>query len=279
MAKYARKKGIPYVVVAHGSLDPWTFSYRGWRKQAWMWQAGNALLSGAHHVLFSTSAEMRKAGKWVNTTGRVVHWPVEFVPDYDKAAAIGRMQQALGLPSSSRIAMFCGRLHPMKMPLETIQAFHRAAPSDWVLLLIGPATAEIPQEVVESACRATNGRCRYIGPAYGESLVNYYQAAELLVLFSHRENFSHVTAEALAFGVPPLVSTTVDLVHDLDGSGTGCCVVADDVSPKGLTEALQTALSKSSEQLAEMGQRGRAWARERLSPETFKANVAKILSL
>jgi glycosyltransferase involved in cell wall biosynthesis len=275
-ATYARKLGLPYVVVSHGSLDPWTFSYRRWRKRAWMWQAGNDLLSGAHAVIYSTTAEQQKAQGIVKAAGCVIRWPVEFVPDYDKAAAIGRAQQALGLPLSSRIAMFCGRVHPIKMPLETIQAFLHAAPPHWVLLLIGPPTTEIPQRLIESVCQSTNGRCRYIGPAYGQSLQEYYKAAEALVLFSHKENFSHVTAEALACGVPVVVSTGVDLACDLDRAAVHCSVVACDTSPQSLAQALRTALLRPSEELTAMGQWGRAWVRENLSSTRFETNIATL---
>lgn len=272
-ARFARQRGVPYVVVSHGSLDPLVFRYRSWRKKAWMWQAGRTLLDRASAIVFSTERERRKAARWSNGRSHVVHWPVAYVPDYDKAAAIRKVQTAWGLPESTRIALFCGRIHPIKCPLETIRAFQAAAPQDWVLLVVGPPTPEIPTASIEKACGATNGRCRYAGPLFGEALHDYYRAAELFVLFSHKENFSHVTAEALAFGVPVVLSTGVDLSHELAEAGVDCSLTVGEMSVEAFARALANILSRPPAELAAMGERGRRWARETLSFGGFREKL------
>ncbi len=277
-ARWARKAGVPYLVVAHGSLDPVVFSYRAWRKQAWMWQAGKRLLRRASAVIYSTRAEQRKAARWTGGGGYVIHWPAPFAPGYDKAAAVRRVQATHGLPPTARIALTCGRIHPIKRPLETIAAFGAAAPPDWVLLVVGPATPEIPRAAIEDACRAAGGRCLYAGAAFGEALADYYRAAELFVLFSKKENFSHVTAEALAFGVPVLVSSGVDLAEDLAGSGARCAFIAEDSGPEALAASLAAALACPAEELRRMGGRGREWVRENLSLARFRSRLSELYS-
>lgn len=275
-ARWADKLGIPYVVVAHGSLDPILFTYRAWRKRAWMWQAGKRTLGGASTVLYSTRAEQRKAAWWTAGGGHVIPWPVQFAPEYDKKAAVRQIQTAHGLPSSARIAVTCGRIHPLKLPIETVETFYAAAPENWFLFVIGPPTPEIPRRVIENVCWATNGRCRYVGPAFGEALHDYFRAAELFVLFSKKENFSHVTAEALAFGVPVLVSSGIDLSHDLAGARADCAVIAGRTEREALKEIFRTTLARTPGELAAMGARGRIWAREHLSFARFRSTLTQL---
>jgi glycosyltransferase involved in cell wall biosynthesis len=276
-AAWARRLGIPYVLVVHGSLDPWVFSYHRWRKKLWMWHVGSRLLKGATAVIYSTEAERRKAGGWAGSRDHVVHWPVPWVPDYDKREASRRVRELHGLPSGSRIALFCGRIHPSKRPLETIRAFAACAPRDWVLLVVGPLTREIPQARLEAACAATAGRCIYVGPAFGEVLSDYYRAAELFVLFSYKENFSYSTADALAHGVPVLITATVDLSQELAETGAQCAFIARESGPGWMEEQLRNALWLPPQELALMGERGREWVRRRLSFANFRARLSDVL--
>ncbi len=87
-ARYCAGHKIPYIVVSHGSLDPYVFTYRRMRKQLWTTLYRRALFTRSAAVLFSTAEEARKAAQW--TTGghvEIIPWPVEYVPDYDKSGA------------------------------------------------------------------------------------------------------------------------------------------------------------------------------------------------
>jgi len=278
-AAWARRLGIPYILVVHGSLDPWVFTYHRWRKKAWMWRAGNRLLKGAAAVVYSTQAERQKASGWIGSRDYVIHWPVPYVPDYDKREASRRVRELHRLAPGSRIALFCGRIHPVKRPLETIRAFAASAPLDWVLLLVGPLTQEIPRARLEAACGASGGRCIYAGPAFGEALSDYYRAAELFILFSHKENFSHSTAEALAHGVPVLITATVDLSEELAESSAACAFIARESGSTWMEDGLRAALCLSPQDLAIMGARGREWIRTHLSFSNFCARLSEIFRL
>jgi glycosyltransferase involved in cell wall biosynthesis len=77
--------------------------------------------------------------------------------------------------------------------------------------------------------------------------------ASLFVLPSHSENFGLVIAEALAAGVPALVTDTTPW-SQLTAQGAGWCVPWDHYGA-----ALTTALATPPEELAAVGGRGRAW--------------------
>ena len=58
-----------------------------------------------------------------------------------------------------------------------------------------------------------------IGLLEGERLGTVYSAANLLVMLSQRENFGMAAAEALAFGVPVLLSEDVGLAIEVAAAG------------------------------------------------------------
>jgi glycosyltransferase involved in cell wall biosynthesis len=274
VAGYCRRRGIPYVVVSHGSLDPFVFTYRRIRKQAWTRIYRNRLLVQASVVLFSTAAEAEKATKWtLGSNVQVVPWPVGFVPEYDKSRAKASLLERYALTSKARLALFCGRVDPIKRPLEMIREFKATASMDWVLLLVGPRSDRLPIQAVEAACRQPGPRCIYVGPAYGESLRDHFRAADLFILMSHKENFSHVTAEALASGVPVFLSRGVDLWRDLEHVGCSFVTPVGQDHDSGTAVAWARVLGMGTEELAAAGRKGRDWARKELSVERFAERV------
>jgi glycosyltransferase involved in cell wall biosynthesis len=275
VAGYCHAHDIPYIVVGHGSLDPYVFTYNSLRKRAWITAYRKWLFVDSAALLFSTKAEAEKARPWTGSSHvEVVHWPVDLVPDYDKDCARTEIRRRYDLSSKTRIALFCGRLDPMKRPIETVREFKATAAQDWTLLLVGPLSDRLPREAVDAACREPGPRCIWIGPAYGEDLANHFRAADLFISWSHRENFSHVVAEALACGVPVFISRGVDLWHDL--APAGCAFIAPEEGEDPVHEALSQVLSMNDADLTAAGHRGRAWARSELSPEQFGRRLKAI---
>jgi glycosyltransferase involved in cell wall biosynthesis len=275
-ALWARRNAVPYVVIPHGSLDPWVFTYRRYRKLVWLRLYRRLMLEDASCVVFASACERDKAaGLSSIARPEVINWPVAHVPDFDKTSVGRRVRQAYGLPHNCRILLFCGRLHPMKRPIETMELFLRVAPQDWVLLLAGPASAEIPETKVAKVCRESGGRCRYLGPVFGDRLSDLYRAADLLVLISHRENFSYTVTEALASGVPVLVSKGLDLSPEIARESCGF-VVDCSVDQRSLESRLYSCFRCDSACLASMGARGRNWVRRDLSEERFRRRLAAL---
>jgi glycosyltransferase involved in cell wall biosynthesis len=274
-AAYCRRRGIPYILVSHGSLDPVVFTYRWIRKEAWTRIYRKRLLVESSAVVFSTRTEAEKAAKWTSGSKvRIIPWPVEHIPDYDKYRARAMLLEKYDLPRQTRVAIFCGRLDPIKRPLETIRHFKATAGSDWALLLVGPPTDRLPVAAVEAACREPGPRSIWVGPAYGQNLIDHFRAAELFILLSAKENFSHATAEALALGVPVFLSRGVDLWRDL--APADCSFVAPDDQSGPLRAALARVLSSDPDELGAAGKRGRDWVRKELSAERFAQRLGEL---
>jgi glycosyltransferase involved in cell wall biosynthesis len=84
----------------------------------------------------------------------------------------------------------------------------------------------------------------FTGWVEGEQKVAALQGAGLLALPSYQESFGLVVAEAMACGVPVLVSADVNLAEDIQAGGAGWVVPLD---PRALEHSLADALGRDEE--------------------------------
>jgi len=119
-----------------------------------------------------------------------------------------------------------------------------------------------------------------LGPLQGENLEAAYLGSDGYVSLSYRENFSYSMADALAYGLPVIVSPGHYLAHDLPRSsrdGFRCGWLLDDDRPSSAVHAVEQFATASTAVLDDMGGHGRAWAIENLSWATFAATVKNAL--
>ena len=102
-------------------------------------------------------------------------------------------------------------------------------------------------------------------------------AAEVFVLPSHQENFGIVVAEALAAGVPTLISNKVNIWREVRADGAG--LVAEDTLV-GVSELFQSYLGLPDEQKLAMRQRARECFERRFeikkAAETLRAVLTSV---
>ena len=125
-----------------------------------------------------------------------------------------RERAALGIPQDARIAIFVGRLVDMKRPLDLIRALtDSVVPSNLWGLIVGSGPLEREARALAETLRA---RVRFAGFRNQQSLPAVYACADLLVLPSDaRETWGLVANEALASGVPVVLSDAAGCARDL----------------------------------------------------------------
>lgn len=266
-ARIARENGIPVVIVPHGCLDPWVFSYRSLRKRIWLRMHREILFGANTTSLFATDAEAEKARKSVGPSSeRIISWPAGRLTLTSDGSV---RRKGAGV---RRKLLFVGRLHPMKRILETIRALARLNRSDWQLTIAGPATPEIPVETLRrEAGSLWGGQIQYAGEKDRPQLGALYAESDALLLFSHRENFGYVVAEAMCEGLPVVISADVDLGSLVKRSGSG--IVKAIRTEKDIAEALTDLLALSSEELTEMSISGTRTGAEEFRFEKFAASL------
>jgi len=271
-ARWAREHGRPYWSAPDGCLDPWALRRHSLAKRLWLARYGREFFSGAA-TIFATAREQQKAALLLEG-GRsvVIHWPVPLPGLTGREAARAAFRADQGIPESARVLLFVGRLHPMKRPLETVNAFVRAQVPDGHLVVVGMEEGVTRAELEARVPAAARGRVHVVGPLAGEGLAAAFQASDGFVSLSHRENFGYSFAEALAYGLPAIVSTGHDLAHELVGPGGEfpCGWLLDGDEAERAVEAIRDWAAVPAARLAALGAAGRAWVGDELAFDRFR---------
>ncbi len=275
-ARHAR----PYVSVLEGCLDPWGLATRPVAKRAWLEHHGRRYLAGAARVIAATGREAEKATAWLAPAAlTVIHWPVPLPAAVDGAAIRAACRSSWGVPDGHRVLLFVGRLHPMKRPTFMLEAFLRAAVPECHLVVVGMEEGVTMAALRALVPREDADRVHVIGSLAGGDLTAAYHAADGFISLSHRENFGYAFAEAMAHGLPAIVSAGHDLAHDVGRGGRGdfpCGWLLPDESSATATAAIRAFAAASPAQLSAAGETGRAWVADHLSFDRFRDRLRRL---
>ena len=254
----ARRQDAPLVISPRGMLSGWAYAHRRWRKQL----AGWFVHPGALHAAagwHATSPGERDDIRALGFTQPVCVSPngVPLPADGELAAARTAWHELCPAARTRPVALFYSRFHRKKRLRELIDLWLSAPRGDWLLLIAGVAEDYTAAELAASIAAA--GAAGRVAVFDGAGRPPPYAVASLFVLPSHSENFGLVIAEALAAGVPALVTDTTPW-SGLAANGCGWCPAWENYGA-----ALATALATPSAELAAMGRRGRDWAAREFS--------------
>jgi len=259
--RIARRRGVPYVVRPLGTLSPYTFAHRRrWLKRLYFRGVDAPMVRRAAAVHFTAPQEATKAHRRIRVgAAAVIPLPFESTTTAHPHGARGHEGRA-----ASEV-LFMARLHPVKGLDLLLQAIARLRTSgrDVDLVVAGSGAADYEREVREQVARLDlQPHVRFVGFVGGDEKRALLERADVFALPSRQENFGVAIVEALAAGVPVVVSREVDIWPDIERYGSGA-VVATEVEP--LSEAL-AALLTNADRRAACGAQGRRQVAELYSP-------------
>lgn len=244
----AKRAERPYVLRPLGTLGEFGRGRKPLRKKLFFGAFGRSVLAGAaavHCTSLSEKLEMNALGA-----------PRPFVVPLGVSETMEREG------TREKTVLFLGRLAPKKCVEELIAAFQSLAMRfpGWSLAIAGAG-----EPGYEAALRshASSGpgaeRIRFTGWVDGDAKAALLARASLFALPSRDENFGLAAAEAMAAGLPVVVTPEVDLASDVSAQSAGW------VAPReGFAETLASAMEDEAER-ARRGASARLLARERFS--------------
>lgn len=135
--------------------------------------------------------------------------------------------------------LFVGRLTPLKGLRYLFEAFRQLHAPDVELVLVGPAD-EVGERWVKDAC-ARDSRITWLGPRDKHALSEIYRSATVLVLPTLFDSFGFVVFEAIAEGLPVIVTSEAGASESLE-DGKSALIV-----PARSADALATAMRRALE--------------------------------
>jgi glycosyltransferase involved in cell wall biosynthesis len=246
-----RLLGKPVVWSPRGALQRWEEATKPLAKKAWE-RICNALVSRTKCVLHVTSEQeahesfkrIPKAAVTVIPNG--VEIP-ETLPERD------------WMPGGRLRLLYIGRLHRKKGLENLLRALKILGDETVLLTVCGSGDAAYTQSLRELSRELhLEQRVTFYGHVDGGSKRDAFLHADVCVVPSFTENFGMVAAEALAHGVPVIASRGTPWA-DLEKHGCGLWV---DNTPAILARSI---MEIRSENLYEMGKRGRVWMQQDLT--------------
>ena len=180
---------------------------------------------------------------------------------------------AIGIPVEDRMALFVGRIEPLK-GIETL--IHAMAvikencpflECPHYLVVIGgdPEGSEeedsIEMQRLQNLCKqlGLDEIVLFLGKRGQNTLPYYYSAAEVVVMPSFYESFGMVALEAMACGTPVIASRVGGLAYLVQEGKTGFFVPSQD--PRALAEKLQRLFNDQALR-AQLGKQAAAYAQD-----------------
>lgn len=151
-----------------------------------------------------------------------------------------------GIPRDAPVLLFVGRLDPQKDPELAITAFEQLAVNrpDWHFLMVGRGPME---SELQSRCSRSSVASRIHLAGQRSDVPELMRASALLVLPSRFEGMPNVVLEAMAAGLPTIVSEVEGVREVVEDHRTGWLVEpgSDDSLVQALAELMDDEATRS----------------------------------
>ncbi|MDP8934582.1 MAG: glycosyltransferase, partial [Cyanobacteriota bacterium] len=209
----------------------------------------------------------------VSTPSFVVPYGVHLPTLQPQAKA--HLHRIYGIPETTPIVLFLSRLHPKKRPDLLIEALSKLASKNkkFHLILAGSGDSDYLSyltNLVSSLGLAS--QTTITGFVTGQKKDLLLQGSDIFVLPSYSENFGIAVAEAMAAGLPVIITPDVQIAPDIADESAGLIV-------KGEVEAVQNAIAQlldCPELRQKLGENGKRLVRCRYSWSAIASSLSHI---
>ena len=275
---WARLRNVPVVVMSDSQRDDFKRSaIKEWLKSRYLRLCQTGFVGGATHRAYLEHLGVDSECIWCGYDAVDNSF---FNAGADAARANrGAMRSRYGLPE--RYFLASARFIPKKNLITLIKGYHYYSsklgndPSRcWNLVILGDGVLRGSLEAEVSKCGLT-GRVQMPGFKQYHELPNYYGLARAFIMPSVTEQWGLVVNEAMASGLPVLVSNRCGCAPDLVKEGINGYVF-DPLDPTNLGDFMLKVADDDCHRSA-MGDASRAIIAE-WSPERFAINLVRAAS-
>jgi len=250
----ARRHGVPYVVGLHGAFHPATLDKAKLKKRLYWYLFLKRCIRGACALHYSTEYERRVSMGFLPKKESFVipnTVPVESLSCHSEAPF--NICREFGIPNNRFLLLTVVRPDPDKRLDILLRAFAKVVKTipEARLLIVGSCENEYGEKMKKLA-RELNiiDLTFWAGYQTGTALKACYSESDLFILASSHENFSMAAAEAMAAGLPVVLSKHIGVAEDVEQHEAGIVTEVDD---NAISEAA-VELFQNRDRLRAMGQ-------------------------
>jgi len=206
VAKATRK---PYLVAVHGALEPSCLDYKALKKKIYSVLIQRRILKNAAALHAVTAEEVESIAEFVD------HRNICCVPnglnieDFENLPGKSKLEDSYPQMKGKRIILFLGRIHPKKGLDLLAKAFGQAVKkqANVCLLIAGPNNDGHQAQIEKILARErVLDKVIFTGALTGSRKLAALNGADIFVLPSHSEGFSMSILEAMACGLPVVIT-------------------------------------------------------------------------
>lgn len=220
--KACRQWGKPYIIPQRGQLLPWALKQKALKKQVYMALMGRSYLNHAAGLLCSDVEEL-EAVQQLNFKA-----PAFVVPNgldtaqWQNLPPRGALRRQYAIPENAPLLLMLGRLHRVKNPDLAVEMLGLLERQDVHLVFAGPDEEKYqPRLQARASALGCSKRVHFTGLVSGASLFQVMADADLFLMPSLMESFGMAAVEAMACGLPVLLSEHVPVGRWVDAAGAG----------------------------------------------------------
>lgn len=267
-ARSARRHGVPYVASPRGMLMRGAVEGRNpLIKRLWVTLFEHATYRHAARIHVTADLEAQELSHLGVARERVTVIENGLdIPDTITPRAAGAFASI-----RSPYVLFLSRISWKKGIDRLLRAWRDVDAAD---LVIAGNDDEAYQPAMEKLCRelGLDDRVRFVGAADDDAKWSLYADAEIFVLPSYSENFGNVVVEAMAMGVPVVVSDAVGAAAVVTSARAG---VVNDGEPASIARDVSALLADAGRRGA-MGALGREFVKNHLGWQAIAAKMAAV---
>lgn len=264
-ARESLEQGVPYVISPRGMLDKNAVAKKSGLKKKVYLATQRRYMRGAAAIHFTSAGERESAiENFPDRQALIVPNGIEF--NTQQMASDAELT-SLGVPECKPLALFLGRLNYIKgldILAKAWPEVARKVPTAH-LVIAGPDDDHLYESMRrEFALQGVLDSVTYVGMVPPNVAASLLRRCSLLVSPSYLESFGMAIVEAMAAGIPVVVTDRVNIARDIAAADAG---VVTACSGEAVAQAV-AALLQDPGRAAAMGSRGREFARNSYALES-----------
>ncbi len=275
-ARYSRLYRKPYILVPSGMLYPNTLSKKIWKKWPYYHFIVKRDLKYASAIHYTAEYEAERTHLFLGLENRAIVVPngIE-LSEFCDSPSRDKLIAHYPYLEDKEIILFLGRMHWIKGLDILIKAYAKILKEreDIHLLMVGNDEGGYTKKVKKWLKRlrinymdyglgdrgyAEKAKVTFTGMLTGTDKIAAYSGSDIFVLPSYSENFGMSAVEAMACGLPVIISNKVGIYKEIERHKAGIII---DTNSKSLYQGIKLLL-EDPELRKEIAMNGRRLAKE-----------------
>jgi len=262
-AHYCRKYKKPYIIAPRGIFYPYTFNKKVWKKWPYYKLISKRDMEKASAIHYTTRDELERGHPFLGLRNNKTFIAPNGVDlsEFNNLPPRENLRNKYPILKDKKVILFLSRLDWKKGLDILAKAYGIIAKqrNDVHLLIVGDGQKSF-REIVKKWFRDEGvlDRVVFAGMLTGREKLESFSGSDVFVLPSHSENFGMAIVEAMACGLPVVITNTIGIHQEITEAKAGLVVPCDALK---LSEAVTEVLD--DENLSrDLGRNGQVLARE-----------------